>query len=117
MGSEMCIRDRYLATRSWTIQESEGVWLGNAPTYERIAQKAAEMAGRGVSINTIATALKTSWMTVQEALEFERTGFRPAPKPTGKKTRKRSGPPKYIAIRDEVLRQHDDEKRSFRKRP
>jgi putative heme-binding domain-containing protein len=52
----------YLETRSWTNQESEGVWLGTPPTYERIAPESAEMANRGVSINTIASALNTSWM-------------------------------------------------------
>jgi site-specific DNA recombinase len=30
----------YLETRSWTIQETEGVWIGNAPTCKRIAENA-----------------------------------------------------------------------------
>jgi DNA invertase Pin-like site-specific DNA recombinase len=96
----------YLETRSWTIQETEGVWLGTVPTYERIATAAIEMVDRGVSVVTIATALNTSRETVREALVFTRTGKRPCMKPTGKKTRKRNGPPKYIAIREEVLSRH-----------
>jgi site-specific DNA recombinase len=96
----------YLTTRSWTNAKSEGVWLGAVPTYERIVPAAIEMADRGVSVVTIATALNTSWVTVKDALEFARTGERPCTKPTGKKTRKRSGPPKYIAIREEVLHRH-----------
>ncbi len=103
----------YLETRSWTIQETEGVWLGTVPTYERIATAAIEMANRGGSVVTIASALNTSWVTVQDALVFARTGKRPGKKPTGKKTRKRSGPPKYIAIREEVLRRHGVEKEPF----
>ena len=39
--------------------------LGNVPTCERVAPMAAELAGRGASVNTIGTALNTSWMTVQ----------------------------------------------------
>ncbi len=44
---------------------------------------------------------------------FAKTGNRPATKPTGRKTRRRSGPPKYLAIRDEVLRRHDVDKESL----
>jgi AraC-like DNA-binding protein len=89
------------------------VVVDDLPRYELIADKATQMADDGVSTETTARALHTSWATVQDALLFKRTAKRPAPKPTGKKTRKRKGPPKYQSIAPEVAKRRDEEKQTF----
>lgn len=82
------------------------VAIDHVPAYERITDEASKMAENGASIESIARAISTSWATVNEALDFNRTGRRPVTKPSGNVARKRNGPPKYIANRDEVVRWH-----------
>jgi DNA invertase Pin-like site-specific DNA recombinase len=103
----------FLSKRIWITPESVDVVVDDLPRYELIADRAAQMADDGVSTETTARALHTSWATVQDALVFKRTGKRPAPKPTGKKTRKRKGPPKYQSIASEVAKRRDKEKQTF----
>jgi hypothetical protein len=105
----------YLRTRNWITPDKVEVAVDHVPTYEAIAGEVSRLAAKGASVKMIAIALKVTWGTVQDALEFANTSRRPKTKPSGKRTRKRQGPPKYVAFTDEVVRLRDTEQLSFQR--
>ncbi|HRX79944.1 MAG TPA: hypothetical protein P5307_12825, partial [Pirellulaceae bacterium] len=97
----------YLCTRTWTMELPCEIRCESIRAYERIAPRVVELIEQGASIETIARVTETSWTTVQEALDFAKTGNRPKSKPTGKKDNKRNGPPRHQVIADEVARRRE----------
>jgi hypothetical protein len=104
----------YLSARIWITPQTAEVAIDQTPKYEAISPRAAELAAGGASVNTIASALNTTWPTVAQALEFARTRRRPKPKSAGKRTGK--GRPRWKQIDPaEVVRLRDEGQLSFRK--
>jgi DNA invertase Pin-like site-specific DNA recombinase len=102
----------YLCARIWITPETVEVAIDQTPKYETISPRAAELAAGGASVNTIASALNTTWPTVAQALEFARTGRRPKTKPAGTRTGK--GQPRWKRIDPaEVVRLRHESQLSF----
>jgi DNA invertase Pin-like site-specific DNA recombinase len=102
----------YLSARIWITPQTVEVAIDQTPKYEAISGKAAELAEKGASVNTIASFLGATWPTVAQALEFARTGRRPKTKPAGKRTRK--GQPRWKQIDPaEVVRLRHESQLSF----
>jgi hypothetical protein len=104
----------YLGKRIWITPETVEVVLDHVPKYEALSGKVAELAAKGASINTIAAALGQTWPTVDQALEFAKTGRRPKTRPAGKRIGEgQSRRPKIDVA--EVVRLRDEQRRSFKK--
>lgn len=94
----------YLCQQIWITLKTVVVWIDHTPKYESISGKVAEFAAKEASVNTIAATLGETWETVDQALGFVRTGHRPKPKPSGKRSgTRRGGPPKYNFLAAEVI--------------
>ncbi len=104
----------YLAARIWINAETVEIPIDHTPRYEAIARQVADLAARGASVNTIAAALGETWPTVNQALEFARTGHRPKMKPGGKRTGRGHAGRKQIDVA-EVVRLRDEQQLSFTK--
>jgi transposase-like protein len=103
----------YLNGRGWTISETFAVPVEHTPVYERLGPPVAELADRGASLNTIASALDTQWHFAKAALVFARSGVCSKSKPPGRWTGTGGGTPKYVALAEEVVRLKEQERMSF----
>ncbi len=104
----------YLGTRIWITPEGVETPIAHTPKYEVISRRVADLAAQGASVNTIAAALGETWVTVNQALDFARTGHRRKLKPGGKRTGRGHSGRKPIDVA-EVVRLRDEQRLSFKK--
>lgn len=99
-----CKSLEFLYRANWTIQLNAMVVIEKVPNYECMGQKYKALHDDGVSISEIAAAHGTTWLAVNQAIQFVETGERPKFK-SGKRTGKQAGKtPKYKLIAEDVSR-------------
>ena len=102
----------YLSTRRWTIGKEVKVWFADTPKHELIASRVQTLTEQGVSIDSIARQIRTSWMTVKAA-DFARAGGVSPNKLVTEKPVSKNGRRRPEEVDLEVVRLRDQEGWSF----